>query len=332
MNYRLSLLSTTMIVSAFASGSTAIAADLAMAERLPVFTQLPAVDGLNGKVELFGQGVTQPRYNQPFGTLAAYPYSSTKRWRGSAGGAGAVSAPIGSNFGVQLEGLVTHLAGRPVAGLGGHFFWRDPSKGLLGVYTSGTYFGGIGGIGVARAAVEGEAYLGRFTIEGMVGAETGRKRFDTYGVTGVSLINVPFYGVNYYDMKTRFFDKFNISYYALDNLKLTVGQIYTGGKIMGTVGAEYLFPIAKGTAGALFANAHIGARGTADVRAGFKIYFGRSDKTLIRRHREDDPDINLPLDMLTLANTRNSTVVGVPVAAPVCKDFEGFIIPCGIIK
>lgn len=45
--------------------------------------------------------------------------------------------------------------------------------------------------------------------------------------------------------------------------------------------------------------ADIGVNEDRETRAlvGLKFYLSRADKSLIRRHREDDPDINLPADL-----------------------------------
>ena len=226
--------------------------------------------------------------------------------------------------------MLAAWGGRPVAGVGAHAFWRDPAVGLLGVYGSGSYFGAINGIGVARAAAEGELYLGRFTLEGMAGVEGGKRRTETFFSPFGGVGGAPFLSTNIWGLKTRFFDKATVSYYITDNFKVSAGQLYTGGKVMATLGAEYGFALSPGVAGALFVDGHIGARNTAGVRGGLKFYFGRSDKTLIRRHREDDPVINLPIDLLAISNATSApTITALPAApAPVCKDFEGNIIPC----
>ncbi len=285
--------------------------------------ELPAVDGVNGKLELFGTGTKPPPTYWNLGG-----WNPDRRWRAGGGGAGAVTFPLGGSFGAQVESMLAVWNGKSVVGVGGHLFWRDPSVGLFGVYGSGSYFGTVSGIGVARAAVEGELYLGRFTLEGMVGVEGGKRRYDA-GYFNVNAFGAPYFASSAWGLKTRFYDKVAVAYYVTDNFKLSVGQLYTGGKAMATLGAEYGFALAPGMAGSVFVDGHIGGRNTAGVRGGVKVYFGQSDKTLIRRHREDDPVINLPTDLVTLSNTPNTVVTPLPQATtPTCM-FEGMVIPCG---
>ena len=337
MKYKSLLQSSTAMMVIMIVVSRGSAADLAAPAPAPLFTQLPAVDGVNGKFEAFGAGTGLPRYRSPVLDASLLPnanaVSGDSRWRGGGGGAGAISAPLGANFGVQGEGMLASWNNNLVAGAGAHLFWRDPNRGLLGVYGSGSYFGVLNGIGVARAAAEGEAYFGRFTLEGMAGVETGRRNRTSSLFGGVTTAGVPYYGYTYYNVRTRFYDKASVAYYVTDNFKLSVGQIYTGGRVLASLGAEYLFPVSPGIAGSLFVDGHIGGGRTSGVRGGLKVYFGNADKPLIRRQREDDPPINLPLDLLTIANTRSTAIAVLPVPPapvqppPVCN-FEGNIIPC----
>lgn len=236
----------------------------------PVFTRLPAVDGVNGKAEFFGDG-SASQESSPFG--------AQNRWSGSGGGAGSLSIPLGTDFGVQVDGLVTQEAGRFAGGGAGHLFWRDPAKGLLGVYGSGFYWGGAGGLGFGNAAAEGAVYLDRWTVEDVVGAE-----FEP--------------GTGAHGARTRFFDYVSFGYYVTDDLKLSAGHLYTGGVNAAALEVEYMPPGMSfdGVAPAAFVEGIIGERGTAGVAGGLRVYFGHSDKTLIRRHREDDPPARRPID------------------------------------
>jgi hypothetical protein len=149
---------------------------------------LPAVDGLNAKVAAFG-GVADGN--------------------GFYGGAGSVSVLLGLRFGLQIDGIVAGAdldvgGDATLAGTAAHLFWRDPSIGLLGLYGQYVHADVLGGVDVFASAVEGALYLGRFTLEGVVGAEGG---------DGGS-----------FDIDTRFFDMAQIAYYPTDNLKLAVGH------------------------------------------------------------------------------------------------------------
>lgn len=78
----------------------------------------PAVDAVNAKVEAFGGSVSN---------LGVY------------GAIGSVTAPLANAFGAQVDGLVGSLGGASVAGIAGHWFWRDPNTALLGLYASETH-------------------------------------------------------------------------------------------------------------------------------------------------------------------------------------------------
>jgi hypothetical protein len=65
-----------------------------------------------------------------------------------------------------------------------------------------------------RFSAEGEYYLTRWTLSGLVGVETASIN------SGVLPLSVP----------NRFFDDVSASYYVTDNFKLSVGRLYTFGR------------------------------------------------------------------------------------------------------
>ncbi len=269
------------IVVTFAVGflaNNSIAADIAVPP--PVFTQLPAVDGINGKVEGFGGGAAL-RGQSPglFGGVGT-------PWRGGAGAAASISAPLTPSLGVQIDGIAATTFGRPYLGAAGHVFARDPARGLFGAYGSVAHFG-VGNTTQGRIGVEAEGYLGVFTISGLLGAETGRRSpgAPIFGATPFGFVFLP----GGRRQATHFFDKIDLSVYAMDNLKLSVGHRYTNRLHAAAFGAEYLLPVGGATGVSLFAEGRVGERRYAAVLGGLRVYFGNSAKTLIRRHREDDP-------------------------------------------
>lgn len=54
--------------------------------------------------------------------------------------------------------------------------------------------------------------------------------------------------------------------------------------------SEWGFPVGHGIMSALFVEGRVGQGSYHGVWGGLRVYFGKSDKTLIRRHREDDPN------------------------------------------
>ena len=106
------------------------------------------------------------------------------------------------------------------------------------------------------------------------------------------------------DIKTRFFDKIDLSYYLTDDFKISLGHRYEGGLNAAALSGEYAFDLGR-TMASLFVEARIGEDNFRGVWGGVRFYFGQHDKTLIRRQREDDPVNWLP-DVTALTSPKNS--------------------------
>jgi hypothetical protein len=126
---------------------------------------------------------------------------------------------------------------------------------------------------IGHFAAEGEYYLNRWTLSGLVGLETVSIN------SGVPVASPP----------NRFFDDVWVSYYVTDNFRLSAGHIYTFGTNFLTLGSEYGFALGGGRMASLFAEGWIGERADNGLLAGLRIYFGQRDKSLMDRHRQDDP-------------------------------------------
>jgi hypothetical protein len=241
----------TAVLGLFFSGA-AFAADLQT--KTPIAAGcVQAVDGVNAKISGWGGSFTG---------------------EGLGGASGSVSMPVACGWGAQFDASAASFDGRFLGSLGGHVFWRDPSKALLGAYAAGTFWDQAGGVRVGHVGPEGEHYLNRFTLQGVAGVEFGNS------ATGGGLT---------IDTKTRFFDVANVAYYPTDNLKLYVGHRYLAGNHAAAFGAELGLPMQHGMMAALFAEGIAGEHDSHGVVGGLRFYFGQKDKSLIRRHREDDP-------------------------------------------
>jgi hypothetical protein len=182
---------------------------------------------------------------------------------------GALSVPLHDQWGLQVDGLAGSAGGSSFWGAAGHLFWRDPSKGLLGGYASWVDWSPIGAE-VGKAGVEGELYSGQFSFEGILAAQWGT--FSGLAATAT------------------------VAYYVQDNLRLDASyRLLQGVGSIGTVGVEWQH---QDSGLALFGNASWGAGGYQTFLGGVKFYTG-PQKSLIRRHREDDPGVGLPLDLFT---------------------------------
>jgi hypothetical protein len=268
----------TLSVSAYAGDPLAYSAK-------PITDYMPGVDGFNGKVEPLG------------GTIAN---------RSIAGTQGALSFPLGGPLGVQIDAAFGSFDNQGFGNIAGHLFWRNPGKGLFGVYASHTYWDQFGGLRVSQVAGEGEFYSGRWTLQGIAGVEFGNSQFSS--TTSTSIIapgplspRLPFRGtagvattnsfVDMYDVRTRFFDQINLKYYLTDNWVGYAGHRYLGGKNALALGSEYAIPLANHVEVSAFVEARVGEGDFHGIWGGLKLYFGQHDKPLIARHRQDDPNI-----------------------------------------
>jgi hypothetical protein len=290
------LLHSTMLAGIVAWVDVARAADIAVAAPIYKAPMLPelAVDGVNAKWEGLGGSIVH---------------------RGLAGSRGALSIPLAAQWGLQIDGAAGSLGNQAFGSIAPHLFWRNPSAGLLGLYASHTRWDQFGGVHVTQVAGEGEAYVGRFTIQGIAGVESGNSVSRTVTATSIvppggGVLGVP--GVvttssftEGFNVKTRFFDQVNLKYYFGDNWAGYVGHRYVGGKNAVAVGAEAAIGIGRGLMASAFIEGRAGGSQSQSVWGGLRIYFGQKDKTLIRRHREDDPPIWDTLH--SIANTYNSS-------------------------
>src|ERR1700687_2583895 len=126
------LRSTTMLSGivgcTFLATAAALAADASMytkAQPLPVYD--PAVSALNWKVEGYGGSVSN---------------------RGIYGAAGSLTAPLGGQDGAPIDGNIGSLDGSTFGAVGGHWFWRNPSQALLGIYADSALWDRFGGVNV----------------------------------------------------------------------------------------------------------------------------------------------------------------------------------------
>lgn len=248
------------------------------------YTSAPAVDGINGKIV-------------PFGGSASH--------RAFYGIEGSLQFPLGHQYGLQIDGIGGGIGGHGFGQIAGHLFWRQPSFGLLGIYSSYTYLDQFGGVHAISVGVEGERYLGPFTLQGVAGVETGNTTSVTTTTVGIGKTTIYTEG---YDIKTRFFDQVNLKYYLTDNVDAYIGHRYQGGKNALALGSEFVLPIDGQTATTGFFEARAGEDGFYGIWGGLKYYFGYKGKSLIKRHREnDDPEIWDSLYSILNSYTSNTT-------------------------
>ncbi len=181
--------------------------------------------------------------------------------------AASITMPVGHTFGLQVDGLSTRVADVDLTGMGGHLFWRDWDRGLLGI-TAATLNGEYQA--ARQIGGEGEYYWGPVTLG--LRAGWGTIEFDD---------PAPFIDT---DVEKEYLLG-DIGYYPLDNLllSLTAGVLLDNTLIKGEI--EYLTPI-RGLS--LFTEVVDGEHHYDHALFGIRYYFG-AEKTLKRHHREDDP-------------------------------------------
>jgi hypothetical protein len=182
---------------------------------------------------------------------------------GAFGANGSLSMPLGCDFGFQMDAGFRNELGDTTYGGVGHFFMRDPNSYLLGM--TGGYFKGNDS-SVWAAGPELELYSGQFSFE----AWAGMANID---VSGLGTSNKGF----------AFADA---AFYPTDDMRLSLGASMLGESKFLNAGMELQVadPIS------LTLDGKIGDDDYVAVNAGLTLYFGETgNKSLIRRHREDDP-------------------------------------------
>lgn len=198
---------------------------------------------------------------------------------------GSISMPLSCAWAVQLDAGIGDFDGKTSGGVAAHVFTRDPSSYLLGVYTQ---YGALGSEDIWRVGAEASSYLGNISLDALVGVEDTDKR------------------------NTDLFAALTLGYYPQDNLRLDIGYYRFLDIDSAGAGFEYLLDNSLlGSPVSLFAVGAVGDRDYATVFGGVRVYFGGPDKSLIRRHREDDPSA-LPIFQLLNENAKTSAPV-VPV-------------------
>ncbi|ODS80736.1 MAG: hypothetical protein BGO83_02795 [Devosia sp. 66-14] len=253
-------------------GYAATAADLILSPE-PIAEQyvdlvLPAVSGINGKLEIDFGGITDPD-------------SATFR------AAGSLSVPIGERFGVQGDVSIGSIDGNWAFGGAVHAFTRDPSSYLLGV-TAGVVV--ADGARLAAVGPEAELYLDRISLEGWAG----------------------WAAIDYDDVLTPnengFFAIGDVAWYPTDDWRISLGGASILGRESLKLATEYQF---SGLGFPLSGVGEVRAydTGAYSFRVGIKGYLGDSGKSLIDRHRQDDPP-NRALDLFSAAGDLLTEQVG----------------------
>ncbi len=212
--------------------------------------------------------------------------------------AGSLTLPVGEQFGAQIDAAGGVADGDGLYGVGGHLFWRDPDQGLAGIIGSYT---DLDDRNVTRLGVEGEIYLGQFSILARGGYQFGDYIDDDEVL----------------DDNEGGFGAAELRWYATDNFVLGGGVAQDDDRTRGIFGAEFQPGFAAVPGLSFFADGVIGENDYDSVLVGLRYYFGET-KSLIERHRRDDPDGNLITQSLftVVPKGDDGDYGGAPVVTP----------------
>ena len=180
-------------------------------------------------------------------------------------GGAAFSFPVGDMFGIQADLTALDAYGETAIGGAAHFFTRDPNSYLLGAY--GGYVD-AGPANIWYVGPEAELYLDNISIEavgGVMDISEASALISTRWVRSPSMLQ-----------KTCVF---RLEPARLPNFESA------------NAGLEW-FMGDTGLPASLTVDGELGEDGYTSILAGLSLYFGGEDKSLIRRHREDDPRLH----------------------------------------
>lgn len=212
----------------------------------------PAVSKLNGSASLSGIYHYQDNLSEGLDGMLS----------------GSLSVPLTHSFGFQVDATAATTDDDGAAGVGGHLFWRDPAKGLIGLTGAYVTFPNVGGavdMNLTRFGGETEYYLGNLTLAFSGGYQDGKNTADG------------FYGTA------------KAYWYADDNLRLGIGA--TKNPLSDTAAVldlEYQPEFGVKSGMTFFVGTTLGRDNLVIAQSGIRFYFGDS-KSLKQRNREDDP-------------------------------------------
>jgi hypothetical protein len=172
--------------------------------------------------------------------------------------AASLSLPANCYLGLQFDANYGNLAGSTSNGLALHLFTRDPASYLFGLYGS---VNTVGSFDYQRFAMEGELYFPDFTLTGLLGGEfSDFTRDEVFGAA-------------------------RITYYLTDDFQINLGAAHFLNISTANAGLEWQLP---DSGFSLYADGAVGSDDHSTIFGGIRYHFGEQ-KSLKRRHREDDP-------------------------------------------
>jgi hypothetical protein len=179
---------------------------------------------------------------------------------------GSLTVPVGHSFGFQADALYSRISDLDFYGGAGHFFWRDPDIGLVGLAGGYIYRNGVD---TFQIGTEGQYYIGPVTLGFFGGA--GSINYDN---------PAPFIDTH----PTQFVGRLSADYYPVRDLRLTASYTTAFRESLYQAALEYQTPV-RGLA--LTGGVAYGDYGFHQWLVGIRYYFG-AKKSLRDRDRQDD--------------------------------------------
>lgn len=176
---------------------------------------------------------------------------------------GSITTPLGNSLGLQGDGAIATVHDDLFGAGAAQLFWRDPQLAQLGTFAA---YGGRGGDTVAWYGGQAEYFAGPVTLGAHGGYQSSNSDYASDG--GLVLGR--------------------LTYYVNPNFALTAGGGSVVDRGFGRVNLEYLPELNGRHSVSFFVNGGAGSDESYVATAGTRLYFG-PEKSLIRRHREDDP-------------------------------------------
>lgn len=240
----------------------------------PISQQQAAVDSMNFEFSLLG------------GSLQRNVLGSASNGMFTA----SVATPIpylSESFGAQIDlGAGIYDGDFTSAAAALHLFWRDPSVGALGIYGDWGY---VDPEHAGRVGVEAAIYDGRWSLDIFAGMQFGQHVF------------------------SEFVDEVDLSYYATDNTRVSVGHRLTSRGHVGNLSFEHLIDNGSMDGWSVFGEIEGGEDNYVGGFGGLRYALGSSASTLIERDRGSSLMVRIPRNLVsvsqcgTLDNPRPAT-------------------------
>ncbi len=186
----------------------------------------------------------------------------------------ATPIPYFERFGAQIDAAAGVYDGdfnSAAAGL--HLFWRDSSRGMIGIYGDWAY---VDPEHAGRLAGEFAVYNGRWTLDVLAGIQFGQHVF------------------------TEFIDEVDLSYYFTDNTRGSIGHRLTSRGHVGNVSFEHLMTDQGWDGWSVFGEFEAGEDNYVGGWGGVRYSMGSTANTLIDRDRRSSVQVRIPRNIASV--------------------------------